>query len=72
MLSTNSILWFYYLWVVGTDVKLAGDVNEPLLGRIKVRVADTPWAINNVHQVIYSCAAAYTHTHKDKYLKNTN
>lgn len=56
-------MWLYYLCVVGTDVKLAGDVDEPLLGRFKVREANTPWAINDIDQVIYSCAAAYTHTH---------
>ena len=57
-------MWLYYLWVVGTDVKLAGDVDEPLLGCFKVRVADTPRAIDNIDQVIDSCAAAYTHTQK--------
>lgn len=30
------------LCVVGADVKPPGDVDEPLLGRVKVREADTP------------------------------
>lgn len=55
----------HYLCVVGTDVKLAGDVDEPLLGSVKVRDANAPWAINDVYQVIDSRAAACTH--KDIY-----
>lgn len=46
---------------MGTDVKLAGDVDKPLLGCVEVREANAPRAINNVDQVIYSCAAACTH-----------
>lgn len=33
---------------MGTDVKLAGDVDKPLLGCVEVREANAPWAINNV------------------------
>lgn len=44
------------------DVKLAADVDEPQLGGFKVIRADTPRTINNVHQVIYSCAAPWAHT----------
>lgn len=43
---------------MGTDVKLAGDVDEPLFGLLEVSEANAPWAINNIDQVIYSCAAA--------------
>ena len=60
---------------MGTDVKLAGDVDQPLLGCFEVRGANTPWAIDNIDQVIYSCAAAYTHTdtHSDhRQLENSN
>lgn len=32
----------YYLRVVGTDVKLAGDVDKPLLGSVEVREANAP------------------------------
>lgn len=64
-----------YLCVVGADVKLAGDVDQPLLGCFEVREANTPRAVDNIDQVIYSCAAAYTHTntHSDnRQLENTN
>lgn len=50
----------YYLRVVGADVKLAGDVDEPLLGSVEVRVAHAPRAINNVDEVIHGRAAACT------------
>lgn len=57
---------------MGTDVKLAGDVDKPLLGNVKIREPNTPWAINNIHQVIYSCAAAYIHmdAHTQKHIHN--
>lgn len=32
----------HYLCVVGTDIKLAGDVDEPLLGSVKVGDANAP------------------------------
>lgn len=52
-----------YLRVVRADIKLAGDVDKPLLSCVKVRDTDTPRAINDIHQVIYSCTAACTHMH---------
>lgn len=57
---------------MGTDIKLAGDVDKPLLGRLKVWGANTPRAINNIDKVIYSCAAAYTHKYTHAQLSKTN
>lgn len=46
-----------HLGIVGTDVKLAGDVDKPLLGRFEISHANTPRAIDDKDQVI-DCGAA--------------
>lgn len=58
---------WYYLCVVWTDVKLACDVDQPLFGRVKIRHADAPRAIDQVDQVIGRCAAACTDNTCDRY-----
>lgn len=46
---------------MGADVKLAGDVDQPLLGRVEVREADAPRAVDDIDQVVDCRAAACTH-----------
>lgn len=66
------LCYSYYLCVEGADVELAGDIDKPLFCRVKVRETNTPRAVDNKDEVVYCCAAPWTHSDQREISYNTD